>query len=109
MNLHLRRRTLHFLISVDQLAWSIVTLGYGYPDETISSASYRYEYKGAWWAKIARPTIDFIFFWEKNHCMIAYQSEMLRTQAPSALGDRETFVAVYEEVRRKVSGRSNRT
>lgn len=105
MNLQLRRRALHFLISVDQLVWSIVTLGYGYPDETISSASYRYEYKGAWWARIARPTIDFIFFWEKNHCMVAYQSEMLRSQAPTALSDKDSYLAVHREVSRKINDR----
>lgn len=100
--MNLKRRALHLLISIDQLVWSIVTLGYGFPDETISSASYRYEYKGAWWAKIARPTIDLIFFWDKNHCEASYQSEMLRRHAPEALKDKDTYLAVHEEIQRKL-------
>ena len=81
------KRIRNILISIDQLVWVFVTLGYGYPDETISSASYRYEKKGALWARFMRPFVDFLFFFEKDHCRNAYQSEVLRTQAPLTLAE----------------------
>tara|TARA_R110000803_G_scaffold77667_1_gene142513 strand:+ start:333 stop:665 length:333 start_codon:yes stop_codon:yes gene_type:complete len=80
----LMRRVKNLLIAFDQFVWVVVTLGWGYPDETISSASYRYE-KEALWAKIMRPLVDTLFFFEKDHCRIAYQSEVLRTHAPLTL------------------------
>ena len=33
----MKRRILHLLIALDQLAWVVLTLGKGYPDETISA------------------------------------------------------------------------
>lgn len=35
----MKKRILNLLIALDQLAWVIVTLGKGKPDETISAAS----------------------------------------------------------------------
>ena len=37
----MKQRILNLLIALDQLAWVLVTLGAGHPDETISAASYR--------------------------------------------------------------------
>ena len=99
----MKRRILHILIAFDQLVWTIVTLGWGLPDETISSASYRYETLGHTWAKIARPTIDFIFFWDPQHCKVSYESEILRTYAPKALSHLDSYVAVYQEVSKRVN------
>ena len=76
------RRLFNLFVALDQMAWVVLTLGWGYPDETISSACYRYEQQGAWWAQVLRPLIDWIFFWEPDHCRIAYQAEVLRLQAP---------------------------
>jgi len=80
--MNIGKRIINFLICIDQLGWSIVTLGGGYPDETISSASYRYEQQGYRWAKIARPFIDALFFFQKQHCYNAYLGEIERWQAP---------------------------
>lgn len=42
----LKTRVLNVLIAIDQLAWVIVTLGKGKPDETISAAMWRMEQEG---------------------------------------------------------------
>jgi hypothetical protein len=76
------KRIKNFLISIDQLGWTIITLGGGYPDETISSATWRYEQQGNMIAKVFRPIIDILFFFEKEHCYNAYVSEIERWQAP---------------------------
>ena len=34
-----------------------------------------------------RPLVDTLFFFEKDHCRMAYQSEVLRTQAPLTLAE----------------------
>lgn len=71
-------RIRNILIAIDQLLWVLITLGSGHPDETISSATYRYEKAGSRWAAIARPIIDMLFFWEKQHCRRAYLAEIFR-------------------------------
>jgi len=75
----MKRRFLHIIIAFDQFAWVILTLGAGYPDETISSSAYRYEKQGHWFGR-ARPIIDGIFFWQKQHCRKAYLAEKFRRQ-----------------------------
>lgn len=40
------QQILNILVAFDQLAYTIVTLGYGMPDETLSSAAYRVDHKG---------------------------------------------------------------
>lgn len=81
------RRIKNFLISIDQLTWVIITLGAGNPDETISSAAYRYEKMGYTLGRWARKSIDFIFFWEPEHCRLAYESELFRLQHQVKLVD----------------------
>ena len=75
----MRRRLLHILIALDQFLWVLLTLGAGYPDETISSSAYRLDKKGHWFGK-ARPIIDWIFFWDPQHCRRAYLAEKFRKQ-----------------------------
>ena len=82
MKMPLWKRVKHLLIAIDQLLWVIVTLGAGYPDETISSAMYRYEKRGDRIGLIMRPIIDIIFFWDKQHCRKSYLAERFRLQAP---------------------------
>ena len=62
--LTISRRIKNILIAFDQFVWVLITLGAGYPDETISSATYRYEKKGQLLAKIARPVIDGLFWFK---------------------------------------------
>lgn len=76
----IQRRIINILIGIDQLIWVLVTLGAGHPDETISSAMYRYEKQGKLVGIIGRPIIDAIFFWEDQHCRRSYLAEVFRKQ-----------------------------
>lgn len=78
----MQKRILHILIAIDQLLWVLITLGHGSPDETISAAAYRHEKDGTLFGKIARPLIDSLFFWQKQHCRQAYLSERLSKHLP---------------------------
>ena len=52
-----------FLIAFDQL---INTMIGGYADETLSARAWRADRDGKILGKIFRPTIDFLFFFEKE-------------------------------------------
>jgi hypothetical protein len=80
----LKRYIIQLLISIDQL---FNVLLFGYADETLSSRAWRAYEKGKIFGKIFRPTIDFIFFFEKNHCYEAYLFERKRMQQPPELRD----------------------
>jgi hypothetical protein len=73
-----KRRILHLLIAIDQLLWVILTLGAGDPDETISCAMYRYERDRRIIGIMFRPVIDFIFFFDSQHCRRAYLADKFR-------------------------------
>lgn len=70
------------LVAVDQL---VNTFFGGYADETISSRLWRHYLKGErkWAVKI----VNAIFFWQKNHCKEAYESELERSQLPPSMRD----------------------
>lgn len=79
----MRRRILNIAIAFDQLAYVLITLGDGLPDETISSALWRTEQDGKRFGKIFRPIVDWLFKpIEKEHCKLSYLSELNRLQAP---------------------------
>jgi hypothetical protein len=78
----MNRRILNLLIALDQLAWVILTLGNGMPDETISAALWRMETQGKWAGKLFRPVVDALFFFDPNHCLSAWQSERNKQQLP---------------------------
>ena len=79
----INRRTLNFLISLDQLAWVVITLGHGSPDETISAALWRLEQRGKLAGKLFRPVVDLIFRpLETDHCQRAYEAEKYGRQLP---------------------------
>jgi hypothetical protein len=69
------RYLLNILISLDQLA-NVILLGA--PDETLSSRAYRARNKP--FGKITYPLINFLFFWQDDHCKSAYESEILRKE-----------------------------
>jgi hypothetical protein len=75
-------RIKNILIAIDQLLWTVFTLGGGYPDETISSAMWRYQQKGYKSAAIARAVIDKIFFWDPDHCYMSFLVEENRGHLP---------------------------
>ena len=83
MGVAMKRRILNLLIALDQLAWVILTLGNGMPDETISAALWRMESQGKWAGKLFRPVVDALFFFDQNHCMSAWQSEHNKQQLPA--------------------------
>ena len=82
----MKRRLLHVLIALDQLIYVLITLGNGYPDETLSSAAYRLELRGHFWGRFWRPIIDWLFRpIEQNHCQQAYNAEYRKMQMPREL------------------------
>ena len=80
----MKKRILHILIALDQLAYVLLTLGKGYPDMTISAAAYRSSRNGNRFGKIMHRLID-ILFWpiEKDHCRESFLSEVRREHLPS--------------------------
>lgn len=70
------------LIALDQL---INTLLWGMADETLSARAWRHKLDGSrsWPCWI----IDALFFFQKDHCRQAYESEVLRRQLPDAYGE----------------------
>ena len=78
----MKRRLLNLGIALDQLAWVIVTLGHGSPDETMSAGVWRMEQRGKWQGQFFRPLIDLVFWFDQDHCRTSYEAEMLRLQLP---------------------------
>lgn len=68
------------LIAIDQLLNTL--LCFGWADETMSSVAYRMEQQGNHKHGVLRKTIDLLFWFQKDHCRKAYESERLRLQAP---------------------------
>ena len=80
----MRQRILNILIALDQLAYVLLTLGAGSPDETLSAAAWRTEQAGKLGGRIFRPVIDLIFMpIEREHCRKAYEAERLGRQLPT--------------------------
>lgn len=75
---------LNVLISVDQflntLTWSKRD-GWGKPDETLSARGWRLRDTSTAWHRF-RKVVDFLFFWDKDHCFSSYKSEVLARQLP---------------------------
>lgn len=81
----IRQRVLNVLIAIDQLAWVLLTLGRGHPDETISAAAWRMEQQGKMAGRILRPLIDVLFRpLERDHCRLSFESEVRGAQLPDA-------------------------
>lgn len=76
------QRLKNIMIAIDQLIWTIITFGKGCPDETMSAAAYRLEQQGKIQGKVFRPVIDFLFFFDNNHCKESYFSEINKKQLP---------------------------
>ena len=69
---------LRVLIAIDQFL--NVLICNGEPDETMSSVAWRMERDGRFWG-FMRPVIDWMFSpWMTEHCLKAYQSELLKLQ-----------------------------
>lgn len=78
----MKQRILHMLVALDSFLYVLLTLGAGYPAETISSAAWRAELLGKPF-RHARPVIDFLLSWlEKEHCKKAYYYAVLKYNLP---------------------------
>ena len=72
---------LNVAIAADQMANALLR---GDPDETLSSRAHRMHLKGQpYWGGLAN-AIDWIFFWDADHCRKAYESERLRRRLPES-------------------------
>ena len=72
----MKQRILNLLIALDQLAYVLVTLGRGSPDETLSAAAWRTEQEGRILGRIFRPAIDLLAMpLERDHCRKSFESE----------------------------------
>ena len=79
----MKQRLLNLLIALDQLAYVLLTLGAGHPDETLSAAAWRTERKNRLLGIAFRPLIDLLFRpFEKDHCRKAYESERRGAHLP---------------------------
>ncbi len=79
----MKQRILNILIALDQLAYVLLTLGAGHPDETLSAAAWRTEQAGKLGGRIFRPLIDLLFRpFEREHCRNAYEAERRGRQLP---------------------------
>lgn len=68
------RYLLNIGIALDQLLNALIG---GFPDETLSARAYRDRWKGhRWW--VAYKLINFIFFWQHDHCFESYNAEVER-------------------------------
>lgn len=82
----MRQRVLNILIALDQLVYVLITLGWGFPDETLSSAAFRADRDRKPWGRVMRPLIDFLLYpLEREHCYRAYLAEKQRLQQPEEL------------------------
>lgn len=65
------------LVAIDQFVNTMIG---GYADETLSARAWRYSLEGRrkWLVKI----LNCLFFWQDNHCLEAYESEIYRRQYP---------------------------
>lgn len=66
------------LVAIDQLFNALFG---GTPDETLSARAYRKQHSSTKWG-VARRCIDVLFFFQPNHCMEAYMSEVENAHLP---------------------------
>lgn len=78
----MKQRLKNLFVALDQLAWVVLSLGRGMPDETLSAAAWRMESQGKLAGRILRPAIDTVLWWDKHHCFESWRSEYNRTQLP---------------------------
>jgi hypothetical protein len=64
------------LIAFDQQCNSIL---FGSPDETLSARAYRLRDDG--WG-VVYVVINYVFFWQEDHCKGSYTSEVIRRHLP---------------------------
>lgn len=83
-----KHNALQLLISLDQFLNVLVCMfvepkSKHWADETFSAHTHRHFVKGEW--KWMRNLINFLFFWQADHCAESYESEMERNHLPPEL------------------------
>lgn len=78
----MKQRILNVLIALDQLLFCLATLGHSSPDETLSSAAWRWEQDGKLVGRVLRPLVDTLFWFDPDHCRMSYQSELRGLHLP---------------------------
>ncbi len=78
----MKARILNVLIALDQLAYVLLTLGAGHPDETLSAAAWRWEHAGKLVGRVLRPLVDTLFWFDPKHCQTSFESEVNRLHLP---------------------------
>jgi hypothetical protein len=70
----------NLLIVLDQGANCLIRIDgeWGRPDETLSARAWRVRERHPQW----HLWIDRVFFWEKQHCQISYENEVIREHLP---------------------------
>lgn len=66
-------------IALDQV---LNTLLGGWADETFSARLFREEQNGKQWAKVLRPVVDVLFFFDPQHCLTSFIAEDERRHLP---------------------------
>ena len=61
-------RLLIILYTLDSFVLAVLTLGSCRIGETISSVAFSLESDGKWRGRVLRPTIDTLFFFDRDHC-----------------------------------------
>ena len=87
LGIKLARYVFHILIWIDQ---GFNVIFWGYPDETLSARAYRANRNGRFFGKVFHPLINFLFFWQIDHCKLSYLAEMRRKQFPTNIMPWET-------------------
>lgn len=80
----LSANALQWLLAIDQWAntyWHIGGDGWGMADEALSARAFRCHLQGLVSDRPMR-AINLIFFWQENHCYLAWRSEIERRQLP---------------------------
>lgn len=75
---------LQVLIAIDQL---VNTFFGGMADETMSSRAHRLKIERG--RKVPSMLINWVFFWQKDHCKAAYESELERAHLPETMRGEE--------------------
>jgi hypothetical protein len=74
-----------FLIALDQLVNTLVYSSddgrFGRADETLSARCWRLRNVSTFWSRGQR-FVDFLFFWDKDHCFNSFKTEVLKAQLP---------------------------
>ena len=80
----LGKRIFNLAVAIDQLAYVLLTLGAGQPDETLSAAAWRTEQSGKLGGRIFRPAIDLLFLpLEREHCRQSFEAERRKAHLPA--------------------------